>query len=202
VGQAKGRVRRLKIAWSRRREQRGSVLVEAVLIIPVVMLLTFGAIEFGLGFSQKGGLESVARSGARKASTLSGVPDTASKHEIGDQTAAAVNGALGSTSLPAKMNWLYVYRVDSSGNQSGDANGCGPIDCMTYEYNPSASPPQFEYVDGTWPLADRDSCSVTPDRVGVTVVGEFRFITGLFGPNGITLSPTSILQLEPTSCDG
>src|SRR5262245_40331093 len=75
----------------RRRSQRGNALVEAVIILPVLMLITFGGIELGIGFGQKGALESATRAGARKAATLTNDDD------MGAQTVAAVNAALDST---------------------------------------------------------------------------------------------------------
>jgi hypothetical protein len=177
------------------------VLVEAVIVIPLLLLLTFGAIELGLGFSQKGGLESVSRAGARKAATLAGVPDSTLNNELGLQTADAVNAALGTTSLPAEMDNLYVYKVTADDVRSYDAdtNVCAD-DCMSFTYNTDTN--QFEYADGGWKRDDREACGEKPDRVGVTVVGKFHFLTNLVGVNPIKMAPTSILQLEPTTCNG
>jgi len=55
------RARRV-IAGLRARDQHGAALVEAAIVMPLILLLTFGAIEFGIGFSQKAGIEAIARS--------------------------------------------------------------------------------------------------------------------------------------------
>jgi hypothetical protein len=178
------------------------VLVEAVIVIPLLMLLTFGAIEFGLGFSQKGGLESVSRAGARRAATLTALADNPPMdNAIGLETADAVNAALGTTSLPSEMNNLFVYKVTATGVRSGDESGClDASSCIQFDYNSVTK--EFEYSSGSWPLGNRDACRANPDRVGVTLVGHFHFITNLFGVDPIQLSPSSVLQLEPTNCDG
>ena len=103
------RAGRVRTRNRRRTDDRWSALVEAVIIFPLVMLLTFGAIEFGIGFSQKGGLESISRAGARTGATLAadatvnpGDNEDAS-NSIGVETVRAINAALSSTAIP-EMN--------------------------------------------------------------------------------------------------
>ena len=178
----------------------GNALVEAVIVVPLLMLLTFGSIEFGLGFSQRGGLESVSRAGARRAATLTDVADNAQANEIGLETADAVNAALGTTSLPAEMNSLYVYKVTAGGTASGGDGGCTDTSsCIEFAYDTALR--KFVYVDGSWPIDNRDACLANPDRVGVSIVGYFHFLTRLIGVDPIKLHPTSVLQLEPTNCN-
>ena len=207
VGRAAGRVHRER-ALRRAGDERGNALVEAVIIIPLLMILTFGCIEFGIGFSQKGGLESVVRSGARVGATLTAEnnpgpivingftfpPDT----EIGADTMTAVNNALGETSLP-ELNHLFVYKIDgSTGTSSYSSGACTTsTSCMSFDYNGT----EFVYAAGTWPDTGRDACtSGQQDRIGVTIQGTFHFLTGLVGTGNIALNETSVLQLEPTNC--
>ena len=49
-----------------RREERGSVVVEFALVVPIIVLLLFGMIEFGRGYNAKIELTSAVREGARK----------------------------------------------------------------------------------------------------------------------------------------
>ena len=48
-----------------RREERGSVVVEFALVLPIIVLLLFGMIEFGRGYNAKVQLTSAVREGAR-----------------------------------------------------------------------------------------------------------------------------------------
>jgi hypothetical protein len=200
-------------AKSRRKDERGNALVEAVIVIPVLMLLAFGGIELGIGFSQKGGLESVARAGARKAATLTNVDNPPFHNQIGLETVNAVNAALAQTSLP-QMKRMYVYRINgASGHSDGSGNntqtgpsfmaGCGGSDCIFFDFDPATQ--QFSTSpNGTWPRdpipSHRNACSLQADRVGVTIQGEFQFLTGLVGSGSINLNETAVLQLEPTIC--
>ena len=49
------------------RRRRGSVLLEAAMILPVLLLVVFGSIEFGYAFYVKHTLQGAAREGARAA---------------------------------------------------------------------------------------------------------------------------------------
>lgn len=51
----------------RRREQRGQALVEFALILPLLMLVLFGIVEFGRAWNAKQVLTDAAREGARLA---------------------------------------------------------------------------------------------------------------------------------------
>jgi hypothetical protein len=176
------------------------------------MLLTFGAIELGIGFSQKGALESISRAGARKGSTLandtsdattSGIAGHTAANSIGVLSAQSVNAALATTAVP-ELNRLVVYRVaGATGVSEGPATwggGCAGANCMIF--NPAVGGKTFDLssVSGSWPKANRDACSLQADRVGVRVEGRFNFLTGLIGSGNINLTASTVLQLEPTNC--
>jgi hypothetical protein len=193
----------------RREDERGTALVEAAIILPLLMLLTFGAIELGIGFSQKGALESISRAGARKGSTLandastSAVPGHTADTGIGVLSAQAVISALQTTAVP-ELNRLVVYRIEgATGTSHGPTSwggGCAGVNCMVFNATPDGKSFDPSPVSGTWPKSNRDACSVQADRIGVRIEGRFNFLTGLIGSGFINLSASSVLQLEPTSC--
>ncbi len=168
--------------------------MEAVIILPILMLLTFGGIELGIGFGQKGALESATRAGARTASTLT---DDAA---LGSKTVSAVNAALDSTAVPA-LNGLWIYK---SGEDPGDAAGSCGAAAHCFAFTPTVADPK--HFDGTtsfgpgWAVADRVGCGPTPDRVTVKIKGTFSFLTNLIGNGSVTLHSTTTLQFEPTNC--
>jgi Flp pilus assembly protein TadG len=51
----------------RRRNHRGNSVIEAVLVFPILLWITFGAVEFGHFFYMKHTLQGAAREGARAA---------------------------------------------------------------------------------------------------------------------------------------
>lgn len=55
--------------FSRRRDQRGAAAVEFALVLPVLLLVMFGIINFGVVFAQQISLSNGARQGARYAVT-------------------------------------------------------------------------------------------------------------------------------------
>ncbi len=59
--------------------------MEAAIIVPLLMLLTFGAIEFGIGFRQKGGLESVVPGRRPHCASTETDVDDAAHTKIGDR---------------------------------------------------------------------------------------------------------------------
>jgi Flp pilus assembly protein TadG len=99
-----GRIRRKARRW-------GGTVLEAALVLPVLVSLTFGAIEFGDYFFVKHTLEAAAREGARN-----GITDTATNTTV--QTAiTSVLTAAGGTS------WGTVTAItDTNGNSVNVAN--------------------------------------------------------------------------------
>jgi hypothetical protein len=195
VGRSEGRAGRV---WPRlRRDERGGTLVEAAIIVPLLMLLTFGGIEFGIGFGQKGALESSTRAGARRAATLTADPDNAAQNSIALDTLPSVNAALDSTAVP-KLVQLWIYK--HNGAFDPEASGCAS-DCISFTPSPG-DPGHFDAAtaNGSWPLVDRNGCGINADRVSVKIKGQFEFLTGLVGSGVIDLRSTSTLQFEPTNC--
>ncbi len=54
--------------------------------------------------------------------------------------------------------------------------------------------------DGDWPTDERNACLGIPDRVGVRLVGTYKWLTGLVGTGNLTMTAENIQQLEPTNC--
>lgn len=68
---------------ARIRRDRGAVMVEFALVLPVLALLIFGMLEFGMGLNNKSSLQQGTREGARQASVA----------DFGGDTSCAVTGA-------------------------------------------------------------------------------------------------------------
>lgn len=62
-----------------RGEERGAALVEFAIVLPLLVLLLFGVVEFGRAYNARIELTSAVREGAR-AAALSGDPQTATRN--------------------------------------------------------------------------------------------------------------------------
>jgi len=72
------------------RSERGAAAVEFALVLPILVMLLFGIIQFGMAFNQKQGLHAAAREGARVGS----IPTT-TEREIAARVDAALVGVAG-----------------------------------------------------------------------------------------------------------
>jgi Flp pilus assembly protein TadG len=68
--------------------RRGNAVIEAVLVIPILLLLAFGTVEFGHFFFVKHNLQGAAREGAR-AAIVSG----ATNGDVNDAVSASMTAA-------------------------------------------------------------------------------------------------------------
>lgn len=62
------------IPGHRARGQRGAVAVELALVLPILVMLLFGIVEFGRGYNAKVSLQGAVREGARVLALDSGDP--------------------------------------------------------------------------------------------------------------------------------
>jgi len=75
----------------RRHDQRGAAAIEFAIIAPVLFMLVFGIIEFGLAWSEKNVFVGAAREGARFAAVGCGDGNCASG-EVADRVVGAAVG--------------------------------------------------------------------------------------------------------------
>ena len=183
-------------AWRARRDERGATIVEAAIILPLLILLTFGAIEFGIGFRDSAAVASSTRAGARIASALTAQPtfETNSKLSVSDSLKDL---------LHATPQYLVVYKANANGDPNGGAvsNGyAGCVDCFRYQWDGANKVWSNNLSADTWTAAEQQvaACANTLPSVGVYVKASQGFITGLFGANK-TFDHKTVMRLEPVS---
>jgi Flp pilus assembly protein TadG len=185
-----------------RREERGSVIVEAAIIVPLLMILTFGAIEFGLAFRDSAAVASSTRAGARIASTLTAAPDTCPASDPACTTFLTNVQLSVADSLKDLMSatpeTLRIYRATSAGNP---VNGCA-TDCVTFTWN-SSSKTWTGQSGNAWTRDERmaDACTGNLPPVGISVRANQGAITKLFGATTRTIDHRTAIRLEPPSSD-
>lgn len=107
--------------WGRRRDDRGVAAVEFALILPVLLLLVLGIINFGYLFGQKLALNQAVREGARQAV----VPGTNNGADVDTITEVqdVVRGSLGGLVPSADVD---VTAENDAGVDT--PTGCAAID--------------------------------------------------------------------------
>ncbi len=192
-------------------DERGATLVEFALIVPLLLLLVFGIIEFGFLFNTNSNVNQAARAGGRTAAILSTDP------QMGYRAAEAAANSLdispasivGTPTVcvaefdPANPNKCTTNATSVTLTHLGTPGS--PVWTVVVNGNP---PGQYPANDG-WPVADRNyGCSKnnlpgTYDKVIVHVEIQHKLIIpGLFsvflgGTNTPTVSANSVFQLEP-----
>lgn len=175
--------------------ERGSVAVEAALIFPLLITLTFGIIEFALLMRDHTATTSLVRAGARTASALPRDPALI----VSTKTAMEVAGS----ALPQdSYEELWIYKANaagfpgSAGNTDFQPSDC-TSDCVRYTWNDARD--QFVQVSGTsWPVTSINACPGDPNAqaVGVYLKAKHEWLTGLFFDTTY-VSDRAVLKFEP-----
>jgi len=194
----------------RRRAERGAGLVELAMIVPFIILLTMGVLEFGLAWRASLSVSNSLRSATRATSNA------------GEDRLADYNGltALESGMAgigDATVTKVVIYEAPASGNVpasclTATAQTNRGVDGLCNVYtgadmaNAVASnfPGTTTCTTGSWdlrwcPPSQRESSPAAAggaDYVGIYVEVDLDFQTGLFG-DGMTITDETIMRLEP-----
>lgn len=196
-----------------RRGQRGAVLIEAAIVLPVIISIIIGIIEFGLLYANYSTMIAASRSGSRMGTI------TYSQAPIGGtettQQSAALQQIVDTTTRDLKVLnnaqpiGMVIYKVDNNsakgapfGGFPGDnmSGGC-TTSCIRYLWN-SSTKKFVRQGTGSWPNPQRCMTNATVnakdtiDSIGVFVQIKHNYLTGLIGQTR-TLSGHSITRLEP-----
>ena len=201
-------------AWKRDREE-GAALVEMAIVLPILVLLVFGIIEFGIAFNKRLTIGNATQSAARVATAVA-------NNEYADITALRTLEQ-GLISLPnngrdvVKSVWIYKAAADGSPEAAGGGNACTSTCINKYAYyydpdNPTACKwtpcpdPDVPPVDTyDWDPTDRNATVGNLDVLGVRVYFSHEWITGAVPVLDVTcaLPPvgcwadTAVMRIEP-----
>jgi Flp pilus assembly protein TadG len=174
-----------------RASERGAVLVEAAIILPLVLIITFGMIEFSSAYQSSSAATASARTAARTASAEALLTNYA--------TDAAAAAATALKTIPAdEPVEMWVYRANAAGYpESGGFSTCS-THCIKYTWLPGTRTFDTAHPSGGgWPATTQNACNTSNwDSVGVYVKLDHRFLTKLFGAS-ITLADHAVFRLEP-----
>ncbi|MCP5030150.1 MAG: pilus assembly protein [Actinomycetia bacterium] len=169
---------------------------------PVFLALIFGAFEYGFAFRNYLTVTSATRDSARTATTFGS--DEYTDYEILQRVAD--NGvALPAANIERIVVW-HATGPDDTVPSGCVASGQAGL-CNVYEASDlTLAEDQFgcrtdRDLDRYWCPSDReDSASAAnggpPDFVGIQIVFEYEFLTGLFGDK-ITINEGTVMRIEP-----
>jgi hypothetical protein len=195
------------------RVHRGQAMVEMAMILPVLLLIVLGALEFGLAFDHNLTLKYATREGARTGSALAngggqlgcGGGQSPNAASVDPSIVAAVERVLVSEGSPIaldEISEIRIYKANTSGNESG------PVNVWIY------APGQGPIVDGeqldfkadltrqTWATCSRNNGGGNPDYIGVSLGYSYHLQTplgNLLAILDLGMHDQTVMQLNPTN---
>lgn len=146
---------------------RGQVLIEAAIILPLLLLLIFGIVDYSRAMFTKNTLTNAARSGARAAvvtSPLSPVTPAASLSKADGEPAKSIQKSLSGLVEDAHITYeVNIY--DSSGNPVGTAHNRDQVR-VTLTY------PNFTMITPLAKLVSIITNSASEEYSSITITGE------------------------------
>jgi len=180
-------------------DERGAVLIEAIIVIPLLMMITLGIIEYGSAYQQDSAVAASTRAGARVASALSktdfGV--VTNTNDSGKLTANAVSSALQSVGSGTPKQ-LWIYNVATAGSGPPTFSGC--THCVGYAWSSSLKAFDTSVLvagSSTWLATSQNACpGGTIDQIAVWVTMTHSAVTHMFGGNKALTGKTT-MRFEP-----
>lgn len=184
---------------------RGSVLVEFVLVLPVLALLAFGIMEFGLARQDRMAVQTAARSGLRVGSAA-GNSLSADKNIL-----LGVGAAIADIGL-SNVDWVLVYKSVASDaaapaaclNPPRSVSGtCNAYTGVQLQQVVAGTAPASWFgcgvsaLDTSWCPTNRQTIQANgTDHLGVWVRATHPMVTGFFGAR-LTMTDWGVMRLEP-----
>lgn len=186
-------------------------MVEMALILPILLMIVVGTLEFGFAFDHNLTLQYASRGGARGGAALvngggqlgCGAGKSPNAATVDQTIVSAVERVLGSPSSPIELDQvteIRIFKANASGNEAGPVNrwiysaGGGPV-VDGRAMNFKAGSPQ------SWSPCSRVNGSA-PDSIGVRVSYTYGLRTplrALFGWVSLSLSDRTVMQMNPTN---
>jgi hypothetical protein len=188
------------------------VAVEAALVLPILLVIMLGIVEYALVFRDNIALTSATRQGARVASAAAdagpGVCETGptappcaptSTPALAQAAADAIQRA--GKALPEdSIDYILVYKANTQGFPGADGNTTMPTscagvsNCVMFVWRASAN--AFRYQSGAWNSTTINACVNESDTLGVYMHATHDMMTGIFGDTE-DVSDRAVMKFEP-----
>lgn len=186
----RGRIHRARRGRARRRgrsAERGAVLVESALLMPFILFLIFGIIEFSFALQTDAVLNDAARASGRTGASLAG--DLGWRQSIADVASSQMRNLPG-TATPA---YLLIYKANDKGYPGADGNtsfGRNAVwqcwlnlnsTCVAGTWD--ATTKKFVAPTGGWDASAQGACAASYasyDKIGVAIFVQYKPLTPMF----------------------
>jgi hypothetical protein len=185
--------------------ERGQSLIEMGLILPLLVLIVLGTLEFGFVFDHHLTLEYASREGARTGAALAhggtGPPGCTGASQVDPRIIAAAQRVLTSPGSPVVLSdveEIHIYRAGPDGeelqvNVWRYSAGMGPtVDGLPLNFVPFST---------SWAACTRNNTAVNTHSLGVSIYYSYELqtpFTYILG-NGIDMTDRTVMQLNPTN---
>jgi len=205
LAESTGRKRRLL----RRPDSRGSTLVEAAIVLPVILLVVLGTVEIGMAFKDFLTVGAMSRDGARIAAlsaradesdcaVLKGIAALGTQGDIDKIIDVQIyKAAEGSGAQGVTNTWTYIPGEDPAECNTPAILGLDGWSPGTISYPPSS---RNTTIFSTPPPLTVLRCGTCPplDIIGVRITMNHDWITGFPPFRGtFTIDETTITRVEP-----
>ena len=213
----------MRVADRRRRGRgdSGVTAVEFAIVVPILLLLIIGMLEFAFVMRDYLSVSSATRTGVRVAATGAGAgPGTCPGPPVicvgADVPALAQNAVdaiqqAGSAMPQDYVDYVLVYKSNDKGYPGSAGNTTMPTysqcgvgaypNCVAFKWAPSIN--RFVYSgQGTWPSSGIYACAQQspsdsgPDSVGVYMRATHPYLSGMFG-RSLSVTNRAVMQFEP-----
>ncbi len=185
----------------KRRSERGASAVEFAIILPVLLFLVMGMVEFGLVLKNINILSNAASAGARNGSVEARNDNYNTVAELATESVLKTNG------LQADFIVIYKANRDTGLPDNGGTtwNAAEPryelctAKCIVY----TRSGTGYSAAGGPgWPASTQMACGLrdTTDAIGVYVSYNHQYITSMFGTTK-QVRQHAVFRLEPVPAD-
>ncbi|MCP3855832.1 MAG: pilus assembly protein [Actinomycetia bacterium] len=189
---------------------RGAALTELALVLPILVLLFAGVVDFGFAWKDSLTIGTGAQAGARIGANVG-------SHRAADEEAIiAVASAVASIGNNVTIEHILVFKPDADGEIPSACFGGGNPTSKTGLCNHYTVAQMADVLAGTanfgtfgntcsggaldrhWcPLDREDRQLVGADEIGVYIEAQRGWSTGVFPGNGLTIARSAIMRLEP-----
>ena len=187
----------MRVLKARNRGDRGAVMVEMAIVVPIFIVLVFGMLEFGLAFKNKLTMAHAANQATRKATLLGN--DARADIEILEAFRDGLVGA-------ASPDWIVtvdIFRANADGSKGDYDRYTVDADGVPCDWDPCPDPaiedPVIYGSPDDYPPCGRDTSLGAGglDTIGIEVTYTHTWVTGVLGFSQETWHETALARMEP-----